>query len=1826
MSELAPAERVSAAQTVAAALVDDWTGGSFELLESTAAEFLRAELRSAFGEAGSVRRLAASAGLLDVGRTWIETADDGPGQPMPNPFLMAAQPSIVASWDIQYLAGKSHGDLHEDNILIPREDGVPQPGQFRLVDLSTFDRAAPLSRDLAMMAVSFAARQIPGLPPRQRESLLRYLVSRTAESATGLSADVRQVVDAFRYARSARFTAAGLEDNWQTQLLLSVQATALQHLAFETLDENTRWWLFRLAARAGGEFLRLGQQFHPDNPGLVDRSILTAGREARPRFAAVDRESAAQHESWVDQVPLTVGDKYRRSLVIVAPATHGAATGRSEQADRSDLTAVIGSFAALGYQCAAGHVIQADEAGELRDPLSDVLEAMGPADVVALYVAGAMEILSPGTTSRRLVLRTARSQPGRERGTVSVEALLEGIYDRRPEERPCHLSVILDVATAENAGVLVRELSAALPPLRPDDATVPVGTYALAVTRPRDAQWTPSFPDALRDVAMLPAVASRAAPYLDLAAVTDEVRARLGRQQDIEVSAVSQRGPNRCFPNPRHHVGGIDPADLAEWWEPTARGISGAAHPRATGEAPWLFSGRHRLNREIARWLGSPGEPTLVLTGAPGSGKSTVLARTVVATVPDIRHALEDQPDALRPQETPPAGFRFAIAIRANRLTADEVAERIATVVGSPALAGPPSGPAVAGPASVILIDGVDEADDPHRLVAEVLRPLALVAADGGPRLLVATRSQPVGHDPADPLAVQGDLVTPLVAEGGAALDVGSPDWLETGDIAEYCDRLLSVPVNDAGRANPYATAPDQRRILARSIETEAGHSFLLAAHVARRHTLDAEPTDPQSPRWIEQFPRRIGDAMRQEIEAVYGVVEAGRQLALLRPLAFAEGAGLIRAGEGPDLWARLASRLDPEARQFTAADVDELLRDRVATHLVAQADKGGLTAYRFHHEALAESFIARRADRAAADRIIAEVVLAELGPAAKRDWSRLGPYAVRALPGHAQRGGLLRSLTGDAGLYMYSDPDRLHEALVTAAEPTLTARSRLIRPYLHRLRVLGPSQRAFLLSIAAKVTGDEAIAARLAAAADLPVETRHVRVRHEALRQALAEGQPVGALAATAARDGSPLVFIANGRFIDVRDPDSGALVETVLSGLDEIAAMVPYLDADGFPVVAAAAADGVKVWDASTRALRGAADVDFGRGMVLGHHAGVPFLAGWSDEQVAVWDAKTGGKVTVLPVRWEPGEQPITSVTVVCDQSGTDQLAIAAGGKVGIWDPATARQTDSADLPAGEFNVQLAALQPGRPDGLLLVTTGLNDRRGLLWQSSLGTRDWPFSSVPICTATWSAGGAEQVLLGYSTGQVELWDPTASESPRRLQDAGLTMFAAEIGPPGSANPAAVAIDVFGEIRVWDLDSVDHSVTLAGSMPHALGMGRLRKGGRYLVVGRNDGADLWRLDEAGQDWEARDLHDNDALRIVAASYDGAAPFVTAGNDGRLQVWDGGSGEAVASLLIPTGYPQDVTGWTTSGSRMSAVTAAGHLLVFRVDPRPRLLVSREFSDPGRMAYLSQGETGLLAVADRQQVQLIDPASADVRHLPVPLEQERSAAVRNVVCLTWVQPPGADPVLIAGTQGGLLVAWQLRDGGPGEPVLLADDLSTVIMLHQYPGQGGALVLAGSTSGQLRVYDAVQGRQVADLSKDDARIIGAVLVPSVGRVVTAHVAGNANGLRIWDPETGEQVRSVVRGGTGYTGVPRAGMTRLGRPFVAYATEDGIELLWLDAVSSGPPPVRLSLPVTVNDVDVRDDLVYVAGGSGYLMLQVTDSARRTLRSQSTSRGRKGR
>ncbi|TYB68926.1 AAA family ATPase [Nonomuraea sp. PA05] len=261
MAELeSPGEIVAAFNAVTHGLIRKWNKKQpdpYSHIDS--GEYLRSELREKFGPQGKLRAWAQQNGLLRPDRRWIMFADDSNARLLPNPLAMAAG-DIVAQDHVQHLRGLTHGDLHTGNVLLQRtRQGELLPQRFRLVDLTTFDSSAPLTRDPAMLLLSIVAKRIPPDASAQEELFDQII---RGEGRHDLFAPLMRVIrDA-----DAQLITDDFREDWINQLPLSLLATALLHCTFGNLDERTCWWFFRLAARCGAEYLHSTDSWPSSNP------------------------------------------------------------------------------------------------------------------------------------------------------------------------------------------------------------------------------------------------------------------------------------------------------------------------------------------------------------------------------------------------------------------------------------------------------------------------------------------------------------------------------------------------------------------------------------------------------------------------------------------------------------------------------------------------------------------------------------------------------------------------------------------------------------------------------------------------------------------------------------------------------------------------------------------------------------------------------------------------------------------------------------------------------------------------------------------------------------------------------------------------------------------------------------------------------------------------------------------------------------------------------------------------------------------------------------------------------------------------------------------------------------------------------------------------------------------------------------------------------------------------------------------------------------------------------------------------------------------------
>ena len=132
---------------------------------------------------------------------------------------------------------------------------------------------------------------------------------------------------------------------------------------------------------------------------------------------------------------------------------------------------------------------------------------------------------------------------------------------------------------------------------------------------------------------------------------------------------------------------------------------------------------------------------------------------------------------------------------------------------------------------AVILVDAVDEATDPYRLIVELLEPLASASGRTKIRLLAGTWR---GGD---------DRLLRLFGASAVVLDLDSPANLDAQDVEEYARRTLTAE-EDSQVTTPYRDCPELVAAVARAVAVRAGKSFLVAQLTALSLTAADEPVD----------------------------------------------------------------------------------------------------------------------------------------------------------------------------------------------------------------------------------------------------------------------------------------------------------------------------------------------------------------------------------------------------------------------------------------------------------------------------------------------------------------------------------------------------------------------------------------------------------------------------------------------------------------------------------------------------------------------------------------------------------------------------------------------------------------------------------------------------------------------------------------------------------------------------------------------------------------------------------------------------------------------
>jgi Caspase domain len=676
----------------------------------------------------------------------------------------------------------------------------------------------------------------------------------------------------------------------------------------------------------------------------------------------------------------------------------------------------------------AGRYTHADVLGEsptsveLKDRLRDFFLSTDrhPDDYVVVYFTGHGEILDDGD---HVLLTNDTSPSDLLNRTVPAGEIVKLALANTCVRR---LLLFLDTCYSGQGGQeMTKEALRRIgdPGKRSDDqveSSEGGGVVVVAATQPYQRALPGTFTSCLDRAARSLAVAGNAARTLRVGALIGAVLSdpERPRSQSSVWDQVRMTGDEPSFIlNPRYRPGLVD-VDLLE--QERARYAEQRANhlrDRFLPATRW-FTGRHAALTDLAAWLGNPVDSrALVVTGQAGSGKTALLGLLFALSDPDQAPAVPR--DGLPPGLTIAEGA-IAEAIYAGTMTIGQIRDRIAAAAGLrvdttaeliDGLRGSEVGPIT------VLVDALDEAADPPRLVSGLLEPL-MREHRGALRLLLGTR----------PHLLSAKLLGKPEARQYVQVDLDSGQYADPASIRTYVRRILLAddPLDSAYKPSGlYQTAPaGTLDAVIEALGEAAGASFLVARITAVTEATTTKLPSPTDPAWRQALPRHAGPAMRRDLRLRLGS-DADKAARLLLPLAYAQGSGL----PWEDIWPRVAAALSPG---YGYGNDDLIwLRKTAGSYAVENPADDDRSAYRLYHKALAENLLENRdqlADQQAITRTLTSLVPAGVG--GTKDWRDAHPYIRAHLASHAAQARSIDDLLADpAYLLVASRPPLLAAA-----------------------------------------------------------------------------------------------------------------------------------------------------------------------------------------------------------------------------------------------------------------------------------------------------------------------------------------------------------------------------------------------------------------------------------------------------------------------------------------------------------------------------------------------------------------------------------------------------------------------------------------------------------------------------------------------------------------------------------------------------------------------------------------------------------------------------
>ena len=1261
---------------------------------------------------------------------------------------------------------------------------------------------------------------------------------------------------------------------------------------------------------------------------------------------------------------------------------------------------------------------------------------LGPADTVVVYFAG-----HGRKQDVEHYLLCSNHRPGRWSTAVRSDDLAKPLV-RGPVG---HLLVVLDTCFASAGTESVATLATQLTHTRRGSAQ----RAMIAAARGKETAKENKFVDALTQALTKP----RTGPsprYLSVREVTAHINELLDApRQHASHSVIDSSGHDPFFDNVLHiptaDQNGLDLGVLAQLrkrheghYGPRGKGLEHA------GERGDYFTGRTSVLTSLSDWLRGPHDrKARVITGDPGSGKSAVLGRfldltdpqhMVRSTDPQARWLPEPGLDVVRLWARRSSGTDLVRDLGAAISLPDADRDQLLKALGE------------RSDRIVIVVDSLDEAGtagdqtEGRRIARELLQPLSAMSAV---RLIVGTRR---------------DLI-PALGQAVEVLDLDTDEHAREA-VTDYA-RALLLDSHDPDSRSPYRHAPELANKVAEGIAAQAGLSFLVARMNARALVHRQQVVDTGEDGWELSLPSDAKQAFADYLER-FGA-QRQRVVRLLRPLAYAQGAGLPWS----TIWAPLAEAL---SRTPCSNDDLEWLFEVAGSYITEEESDGG-SVFRLYHETMAEYL---RVPSSSVDhqRAIA-CELRELVSThpftGDRDWASTHPYILTQLASHAVAGSVLDQLLSNTEYIVHADPVTLLRALDASTSLYAEKFAAVYRTSTHLLVTADSESRRDILSVDA------------------------ARYRRPELAERLSRGRRWRVAWATGG-----LVHPAHRR--------------TLVHGLDLAQVFRITVDDRDYAITPGDAFSALRQWDIQT----GECVRTFGAGerspqilskLVVDDRPHALTI----DPGICLWDLHTGECTYAI-------DGPGTLVFKLCgvvigDRPHALTVSYEGDNIVELWDLGTGQRTLSLTGHSGD----VSAIDTLAIDGRLHALTGSSDKSVRLWDLRSGTcvRAFPQHGPVSMVHSVTIDDRPHFFTGHSDGSVHLWDVQNGDRKRTLTGHTDDVTAIDtVMVNGRLHALTVGVDE--TVRLWDLRTGACTQAFTGHTDSIETVCGVALNGRphALTASVDDTVRLWSLDGNHSTAPPR-WHTNWVVGAAATTLNNRPHAVTVSYDDSIRLWDVTSAECVRLLLTDSATALRAVSCLDINGRAHALTAqagALHLWDLQSGERKRSLTAEKSGLPLNSVHTFTFDDHPHALAGSHgALYLWDLHTGERRLLALPKKMIRDVSSIDI---------NGDVHAVSSDYSGALRLWELRTGEctviPTEPEPVAAPVCGVT-LNDRPH-----VLAGHRS-TVRLWD-LQTHECARVLSGHTDTVKAVSTLTLDHRPHALTTADDATARLWDLQTGE------------------------------------------------------------------------------------------------------